>query len=551
MVKKNLLANPYFFLVLALLLFFPVFLVNIEDQPISEDESIRALVAFEMHKSSDYITPTIGGEPYFKKPPLYNWLIAASYTMFGDYSETSLRFPMILSLLFFSLTIFYFVKKELGLKMGVINALIFMTIGRILFFETLHGLIDITYSWLTYLFFMTSYVFFRKKKYLLLFVSAYFITSITYLMKGLPSLVFLGITLLVLFISNKQFKMLFNWRHFVGIFILIFIVGGYYLLYFNANDISPKELLWILLDQTTRRTVIRFGWLTTLTGIFTFPFAMFYHFLPWTVLILLLFTRGSYKKIKSHPFLKYNVLILVFNIIVYWTSPEVHARYIIMLLPLFFTVLTWLYFDRKEKNHKLVTVVEYILGILLIAACIAPFGALFHEVTKVFPHILFTAIWVSAALVLITIFFWKQKHMRLFWTAIALLVIRLGFDVIVLPTRQLNTPEIPAENLAIEIAEQTAGKPLVSYWNPEFEPFYYYRKSFLLFRYHFYLSRARDEIVSISSEKKPDVIYFAFEEHIKDEPVNVIGSVVQNIEKTKPCVLFTFDFEDPPLSKDN
>jgi hypothetical protein len=123
--------------------------------------------------------------------------------------------------------------------------------------------------------------------------------------------------------------------------------------------------------------------------------------------------------------------------------------------------------------------------------------------------------------------------------------------VIVLPTRQLNTPEIPAENLAIEVAEQTAGQPLVSYWNPEFEPFDYYRKSYLLFRYHFYLSRARDEIVYISSEKQPGVIYFAFEEHIKGEPVNIIGSVVQNIEKTKPCVLFTFDFEDPPLSKDN
>jgi hypothetical protein len=458
---------------------------------------------------------------------------------------------MILSLLFFSLTIFFFVRKEMGLKMGVINALIFMTIGRILFFETLHGLIDITYSWLTYLFFMTSYVLFKKKKYLLLFVSAYFISSIAYLMKGLPSLVFLGITLLVLFISNKQFKMLFNWRHFVGLGILIFIVGGYYLLYFNANDTSPKGLLWILLDQTTRRTVIRFGWLTTLMGIFTFPFAMFYHFLPWTVLILVLFTRGNYKKIKSHPFLKYNVLILVFNIIVYWTSPEVHPRYIIMLLPPFFTVLTWLYFDRKEKNQKLVTIIEYILGILMIVACIAPFGALFHDVTKEFSHILFNVIWLSAALVILTILFWKQKQMRLFWTAIALLVIRLGFDVIVLPSRQLNTPEIPAENLAIKVAERTDGKPLVSYWNPDFKPDIYYRKSFLLFRYHFYLSRARNEIVYISSEKKPGVIYFAFEEHIADEPVNVIGSVLQNIENTKPCVLFTFDFEDQPLSKDN
>jgi len=172
---KTVSQNPYFFIFLAVIFFIPAFISHLGVLPVIEDESVRSLVAFEMMQRDDIITPTIGGDLYLKKPPLYNWLIILSFKLFANYSEAAIRTPMILGLVLFALSIFYFVKREFGVKMGILNALIFITLGRILFYETIYGLIDIMFSWAIYMFFMVVYILYHKKKFLLLFLAGYFI----------------------------------------------------------------------------------------------------------------------------------------------------------------------------------------------------------------------------------------------------------------------------------------------------------------------------------------------------------------------------------------
>ena len=53
-----------------------VYLYGIRSNPARWEEPRRCLVAMEMIASGDYIVPTVMGETYLKKPPLYNWLIA-------------------------------------------------------------------------------------------------------------------------------------------------------------------------------------------------------------------------------------------------------------------------------------------------------------------------------------------------------------------------------------------------------------------------------------------------------------------------------------------
>ncbi|MBW6460810.1 MAG: glycosyltransferase family 39 protein, partial [Bacteroidales bacterium] len=246
MMMKNLNITLLFFTLLAAALFLPAYLVNLDMVQLIRDEAIRAIVAFEMLRSGDYITPTISGELYLNKPPVFNWILAFFFLITGSYSETVIRLPVIISIAFFALTIFFFTRKKFGPHIALINALAFVTYGRIIFYESLHGLIDVTFSWLTYSFFMLSWHFFQKRKFFLLFMVAYAITAISYLLKGMPSLYFTAASLLVLFIQGKKFKMLFNWRHFAGIFLLILIVGGYYLLYFTRNTIEPGQVLEVL-----------------------------------------------------------------------------------------------------------------------------------------------------------------------------------------------------------------------------------------------------------------------------------------------------------------
>ena len=47
------------------------------------DEPRYAEVAREMLARRDLVTPTLGGMPWFEKPPLLYWLMMASYRVFG------------------------------------------------------------------------------------------------------------------------------------------------------------------------------------------------------------------------------------------------------------------------------------------------------------------------------------------------------------------------------------------------------------------------------------------------------------------------------------
>jgi len=313
MLKKPSNKTLLFFFTLALILFFPAYLINLDMVQLIRDEAIRAIVAFEMLKSGDFITPTIGGEPYLMKPPLFNWILAFFFSVTGSWSEYVIRMPVILSIIFFSLTIFLFTRKKFGNLMALANALAFVTYGRIIFYESLHGLIDMTFSWLIYSFFMLSWYFFEKRKYLVLFLVAYAIAGISYLLKGLPSLYFVAVTLLILFIQGKKFMMLLNWRHFLGIALLVVIVGSYYLMYFSRNAIEPGQVLQVLTGEVTRRTVVRFGIWNTILHFFTYPFETIYHFLPWSLLVIMILGKGSLKMIKGDKFLFYLVLVFFFT----------------------------------------------------------------------------------------------------------------------------------------------------------------------------------------------------------------------------------------------
>ena len=50
---------------------------------VGPDEPRYAQVAREMLQRGDFITPTLGGVPWFEKPPLFYWMMMASYRVFG------------------------------------------------------------------------------------------------------------------------------------------------------------------------------------------------------------------------------------------------------------------------------------------------------------------------------------------------------------------------------------------------------------------------------------------------------------------------------------
>ena len=62
------------------------------------DEPRYARVAVEMQRASEWVTPTLQGEPWLEKPPLYYWLAGAAFRVLGE-TEAAARLPSVLALL--------------------------------------------------------------------------------------------------------------------------------------------------------------------------------------------------------------------------------------------------------------------------------------------------------------------------------------------------------------------------------------------------------------------------------------------------------------------
>ncbi len=62
------------------------------------DEPRYARVAVEMQRAGEWVTPTLQGEPWLEKPPLYYWLAGAAFRLLGE-TEAAARIPSVLAML--------------------------------------------------------------------------------------------------------------------------------------------------------------------------------------------------------------------------------------------------------------------------------------------------------------------------------------------------------------------------------------------------------------------------------------------------------------------
>src|ERR1700731_503748 len=81
-----------------------IYLPGLGSLEIKGEEGRRILPAVTMLQTGNYLVPHVGSEPYFRKPPLVNWIVAASFKVTGVRSEWTARLPSALAILAVALT---------------------------------------------------------------------------------------------------------------------------------------------------------------------------------------------------------------------------------------------------------------------------------------------------------------------------------------------------------------------------------------------------------------------------------------------------------------
>jgi 4-amino-4-deoxy-L-arabinose transferase-like glycosyltransferase len=443
------------------LMVLPALFLNLGLYPFNLDEATRAVVTLEMKFSGNLIAPTINGEGYFNKPPLFNWIQLVFVNTTGLMNEFIFRLPVVLSLLGFAVSVFYSLRKELGRQLALVTALSVIISGRILFYDSFKGLIDILFSWIIYMNFYTVFNNFRKERFLRLFMFSWLLITAGFMLKGLPALVFQGITLLVWFVYRRKFLRLFSWQHIAGFALFLVIIGSYLFLFAKYHSLS--FYFSNMLNESAKRTPIDNSFLMTFRHFLLFPLNFVFYFLPSSLFVLALLRKGSIAKIRQSEILVYFSVIFVSNIIVYWISPAIYPRYLFMFLPPFFAVILFSYFNEEHSSWFNRYILRYLSFVLPVLSVISIVFLLFVMKPPVHNDIELKIGLLALLSAVLCFMFYRFNQERLIILFGFIFLIRIGFDLLIFDERLHSGLDGKQRKEATEAAHLTKGKPLHLY----------------------------------------------------------------------------------------
>ena len=322
------------------------------------EESTRLLVAYEMWYRGSFFQPTIFGELYYKKPPLFNWLVILSSELLGWEIFTLRAVSLLFNFLSGALTfiVAYVLWKDL--VKASLAFLIFVSFADVLFWYGWLGEIDITYTFFVFLTIVLLWAFFSSRRYFYLYLASFF-SGLNFMIKGFPAFAFYVLTIIAfLLLDRSSIRLLFNVKALVAS-MLIMLATSFVWLLFSAD---PQSYLLTLWNESFGRVKSSKDMTDVFIHIVSYPILNVKQTLPASLVVILTFFlyRKSLEVRKEHKLL---FLLFVINYIPYLLTPAARGRYILPLLPILALLMSELIYTSLGKRI-------YRLFILLVAVAV-------------------------------------------------------------------------------------------------------------------------------------------------------------------------------------
>ncbi|MBA2435389.1 MAG: glycosyltransferase family 39 protein [Verrucomicrobiota bacterium] len=202
-----------------------IYLPRLGSLEIKSEEGRRILPAVTMLETGNYIVPQVGSDPYLRKPPLVNWLVAGSFKLFGVHNEWTARLPSVLCVLAVALAFVSIAHRSLGPNGAIAAALIWLTNfgllekGRLIEIEAL-------YVSLTALAFICWLSWWKDRPWRAWITAGIFL-GLGLLAKGPLHLLFFYSVVCAVLWQAGEVKRLWSWPHFLGFILMLGIFAAW------------------------------------------------------------------------------------------------------------------------------------------------------------------------------------------------------------------------------------------------------------------------------------------------------------------------------------
>ncbi|MBC8016517.1 MAG: glycosyltransferase family 39 protein [Sporomusaceae bacterium] len=419
------------------------------------DEPVYAETPKEMMTFNEFISPRIYGEYWYDKPPMYYWLVAASYKIFGI-TEFAARFPSAVLAVACTLAIYLSGRRLFNERAGIAGALVLTT--SIEFFYL--GKAAVTDMTLLLCLTLSLLSFIEKRYYL-----AYLFAGLATVTKGPIGLLFPGAIVFSYILVTRNWSLMKSMKIPSGLLLYAIVALPWYVMMYSIHGSAFVDT-FLGFHNVTRFTSPEHP--ESVLWYYYIPVLML-GFFPWTAIMLqsiwTSLTKGR-QDFSALVFLNIwaSVIFIFFTI-----SQTKLVSYILPMYPPLAMIVGW-YIDRlwTANQHQRSVSWAIVLGTLSIVFS----GGMLAGI-KAMPEIQ-NGVYISSAIFIIMAvaagyFLWHKKIGKAFWTQVA--AMSLFSIVLVSVLFPAAAPTFTTKNIAQQFKSQYDGRSpvyIIKFLHPGF-----------------------------------------------------------------------------------
>jgi 4-amino-4-deoxy-L-arabinose transferase-like glycosyltransferase len=221
-----------------------IYLPRLGTLELKSEEGRRVLPAVSMLQTGNYIVPQIGSEPYLRKPPLVNWLVAGSFKLFRVHNEWAARLPSIVAVLVVALAFLAVTREALGPNGSLAAAMLWLTNfgllekGRLIEIEALY----VSLAALAFIFWLSWWN--QPQRRWAAWTLPWVFLGLALLAKGPLDLLFFYAVVIAVLWQAKEMRQLGRAPHFIGIILMLAIFAAWAVPYLRMTEAGHAASVW-------------------------------------------------------------------------------------------------------------------------------------------------------------------------------------------------------------------------------------------------------------------------------------------------------------------